>query len=298
MIAADHRILTPDTRHIDWRDPVADHPLNDGLVSWWLAVPNHTAGGATWRDLCGKNDGTLANFANVDQAWQTQGQPGGFGALEFDGSNDGVLAANNPATDWPVTLSAWFRVPVSGGEVLAAIVNTGAWTDSAILGVQGPSGYLTVDNARGGWGAQLVGSTAVWTGWRHGAVVWRSGNTRQLYLDGQLDGEDALGKNYPVGADATSIGYLARISPVSYFDGEISDVRIWDRPLTASEIQDYYHRSQRYYPELLNRPTRRSVFLPITPPFDRYVSQIAVAQQRKRIVVAQSRKRIVVAQER
>jgi len=40
------------------------------------------------------------------------------------------------------------------------------------------------------------------------------------------------------------------------------------------------------------------VVAPITPPFDRYVAQIAVAQGRKRIVVAQGRKRIVVAQER
>ena len=77
MIAASH-ILTPDTRSVDWRQPInwAD-PLNDGLVSWWIAVPNYTAGTATWRDLCQRNDGTLTNFANVDTAWQTQGQPGG-----------------------------------------------------------------------------------------------------------------------------------------------------------------------------------------------------------------------------
>ena len=54
MIAADHRILTPDTRQVDWTQPVADHPLNDGLVSWWLAIPNHTSGTSTWRDLCGQ----------------------------------------------------------------------------------------------------------------------------------------------------------------------------------------------------------------------------------------------------
>jgi hypothetical protein len=257
-------VSTPDTRHVDWRDPVADHSLNDGLISWWLAVPNHTAGTSTWRDLCGKNDGTLTAYSNVDQAWKTQGQPGGFGALEFDGSDDGVIAANNPATDWPVTVSAWFRVPVSGGEVLAAIVNTGAWTESAILGVGDPSGHLTVDNARGGWGAQLVGSTVVGTGWRHGAVVWGAGNTRRLFLDGQLDGSDALGMDYPVGADAVSLGYLARIAPVSYFTGEIADVRIWDRALTSSEVQSYYDLSSRYYPALLNRHTRRSIFLPIT----------------------------------
>ena len=270
MITASH-IMTPDTRSIDWRQPVNwRDPLNDGLVSWWMAIPNHTSGTSTWRDLCGLNDGTLANFANVDQAWKTQGQPGGFGALEFDGTNDygdiNTVASGSLASDR--TLLCWFRASAMPADRMEMIytgsqsVTTGK-TMSLEVKKDGANYYV------GTWiynRPNYHATTALATGrWYMGVVLYRSqADTIEIYTDGTLESSDT-GALVAGDWEEAAIGVSTDDSPFRfYFDGDISDVRIWNRALTASEIQDYYHRSQRFYPGLLTRHTRRSVFVPST----------------------------------
>jgi hypothetical protein len=63
-----------DTRNpIEWR-----HPLNRGLVSWWLPF-GPWQGGGTLRDLARRNHGTLTN----GPTWAAGRD--GFGAVKFDG---------------------------------------------------------------------------------------------------------------------------------------------------------------------------------------------------------------------
>jgi hypothetical protein len=59
------------------------HPLNRGLVTWWLARPGLNYGGARWYDPIGLNHGTLANFG-AGSGWSGTTRPGGFGQLTFD----------------------------------------------------------------------------------------------------------------------------------------------------------------------------------------------------------------------
>jgi len=288
MIAASH-ILAPDTRSIDWRQPVNwSDPLNDGLVSWWLAIPNHTSGTSTWRDLCGKNDGTLTNFANVDQAWQTQGQAGGFGALEFDGTDDHVAADSVAALSSDVGTIAFFvavDVDDGGENDVVSISNNASSTRSELR--------LTADMRSGGdfirpkmvidgstkWAAYTaLDSLDAYVGRFLSVTVVQDGEQIACYFDGKpisltFDGtaetsawiSDLLAASSP----ATCMTFAGTRRAGSFggwsaMGGRISDVRIWSRALTASEIQDYYHRSQRYYPGLLNRHARRSVFVPST----------------------------------
>ena len=269
MIAAPH-ILTPDTRQVDWTQPVADHPLNDGLVSWWLAIPNHTSGTATWRDLCGKNDGTLTNFVNVDTAWKTQGQPGGFGALDFDGTNDYVVTPSIEIGDGPFTWAAWVRGPSTPASreigILAAYRSGYPWWLTLERSTWG-SGNLTIYV---GFGSQpsptsISTSDGSWprtdTGW-HFCAVSRSSESLDLWLDDTYTAasSDSNFTDFDVGSYPLRIGHPSQ----DYWNGTMSDIRAWDRALTASEIQDYYQRSQRYYPGLLTRHTRRSIFKPIS----------------------------------
>ena len=259
MIAADHRILTPDTRQVDWTQPVNwRDPLNDGLVSWWLAIPNHTAGTSTWRDLCGLNDGTLTNFANVDQAWKTQGQAGGFGALEFDGTNDQVDVSHAPSLDIvnEITVTCWVRLGATGRY--HGLIAKGTWEWDLLIRNTGIVVWYSSDLSPASAASTVsITDTIAW----HFVAISRRGTVTSIMVDGVPAGDITQTGSYALRNAPVAIGSE---SGSSYFDGDISDVRIWDRALTASEIQDYYHRSQRYYPGLLNRHTRRSVFVPST----------------------------------
>lgn len=53
-------------------------PLNRGLVSWWMTLPNRLGGGGnTFRDLMGRNHGTLTN----GPTWSGNRRLGGFGSI-------------------------------------------------------------------------------------------------------------------------------------------------------------------------------------------------------------------------
>src|SRR5690606_30479453 len=92
-----------------------------GLISWWMVLP-HWRGGLTWRDLCGRNHGTLTNMDPPTDWVGPRGRPGGWGALDFDGSNDHVLVAHsNSFNVSSLSVAAWVRASVGGSTRL--IVN-------------------------------------------------------------------------------------------------------------------------------------------------------------------------------
>jgi len=265
MIAASH-ILTPDTRSIDWRQPVNwTDPLNHGLVSWWMAVPSHTAGTATWRDLCQRNDGTLTGYSNVDQAWQTQGQAGGFGALEFDGTGDRVVVPYSPSIPQSGTLSFWHRPEGSSAGHKAVIAqHNGGYPERfpTVFFHRSTTNSIKLERGAGG------GYTSIsyeWSNdiWVHCTVVYLDSGA-DVYADGQHVGTQSALSSPTSLADDVLLMSRSYSYPTYTTEGQLASVRLWDRALTADEIQDYYHRSQSYYPGVLNRHTRRSVFAPST----------------------------------
>ena len=295
MIAASH-ILTPDTRSIDWRDPVADHPLNDGLVSWWLAVPNHHGFGTRWwDDLTGPTDANRLQLHNptssMPSAWVPGGAIGSFGELEFDTTSTPFdeLKANSPPPEISDTLNgtsdftviARCRVDTIGARrTIFSKGGVGTGSDYSAAMSFTYDTYLKA-NTGNGWSFQIydVGDSLL--------LVWDDSNvplgemvhmccrydssaiTADMFVNGQAaTGKAAFGtpsydgSEIGNGSDTLIIG--SGFVDGETFDGAFSDIRIWNRALTASEIQNYYHRSQRYYPGLLNRHTSRSVFLPIS----------------------------------
>src|SRR5688572_20641043 len=54
------------------------HPLNRGLVSWWMNLPQRGKGN-TFFDIAGRNHGTLLN----GPVWSGPPHPGGWGSLSF-----------------------------------------------------------------------------------------------------------------------------------------------------------------------------------------------------------------------
>src|SRR5688572_2591053 len=93
-------------------------PLNRGLVSWYMVLPNRIGGGGnTLRDLCRRNHGTLTN----GPTWSGSRAPGAFGSISLDGSNDYInLGTGNrffgSSLTNPFTIVCWIRTTIASSS--------------------------------------------------------------------------------------------------------------------------------------------------------------------------------------
>jgi len=183
--------------------------------------------------------------------------PGKTGsALQFDGDNDFVEAGTINVNDAGITLAAWIKVDDFGTHD-ARIISKSTGTAE-----QDHYWMLSTIKNRGGNKIRfrlktnshtktLIGTENIPVGkWVHAMAIY-DGNSMQLYLDGKLDGNVA--KTGPIATDPTvgvRIGDNSVITPPSdhraanpspgkrNLDGAIDDVRIYNRALSSSEIQN------------------------------------------------------------
>ncbi len=202
-------------------------PPSGGLVGAWGF---NEGSGTTVADASGNGNGGAITGAT----WTASGRYGS--ALTFNGTSNTVTVNDAPTLDltngmtieawvYPTTISGWRTVlmkETSGGLAWtlygndnashpAMTVNTGG-SDQALAGVQ-----------------QLAANT-----WTHVASTY-DGATLRLFVNGTQVSSRALTGNLIVTTGALRIGGNAVWG--EYFAGRIDDVRIYNRALTAAEIQ-------------------------------------------------------------
>jgi len=199
------------------------------------AYPFSEGSGVTTADVTGfGHTGTLINGT----AWTT----GRYGAgLTFDGTNDLVqLAAPNSfnfgTTNF--TIVAWVQRNGGlggNGRVILSKTSPGSWASGS------KEFYFNGANrlAFGSFDTSEVASTATITdtNWHHVAVTFEV-STKQvkLYIDGAQDGTGTLNLLADGPNRVVRIGAVA-LSPTQYFRGKLDEIRVYQRVLTASEIQ-------------------------------------------------------------
>lgn len=248
---------------INLADPVARrNPLNRGLLAWWLVAPGLTGGG-TFADLLGRRHGTLVNMDPASD-WIGTSRLGGWGALDFDGTDDYVDANNLTAiqgNSQPLTISGWWRSsPGTTGLHLMAH----QWN-----GNQGPIAFVNGTSIawQVGSGTQRLTVTGGWAHgvWTHLAFVFRgagavAGNM-EVFKNGAIAGSSSLsGAN---AAHAITFKIAHATGGVDYWTGQADGVRVYNRALSASEIAAEYDLSRRYCHGRLNLIRRPTWRLPI-----------------------------------
>ena len=196
-----------------------------------------------------KNNGTLVN----GPVWTSSGRFGS--ALDFDGSNDYVEAADSDSldfgTDTDFTIESWVKADSGNNN---HIVGKGDWGIDKGYYTRLFNGKL---NARINDGTNsTIGSgntNLVDDLWHHVTVVFDRDDKMRFYVDGALDGESAT---------ISSVGdinndFTLRIASYPwggwYFNGTIDEVRIYNRSLSATEIWMHYlsefkrHNSTHWY---------------------------------------------------
>ena len=204
---------------------------------------SYPGSGTAWTDMSGNN-----NHVTLINGVSYSGSNGGY--LIFDGINDYGITNNNfiinPAS---LTVSSWFNKTSSNATYNCA-VHKGS--DSSIgqseywMGVE-TSGKLTATiGARSGvgWAAGQTDIDGGLGSWWNLVATW-DGTTVKVYVNGQFNKQYDL-SSYP------SIVYPTRMGASSdgsnyQFPGLISNVQIYDRALSSSEITQNFNSLKGRY---------------------------------------------------
>ena len=227
-----HYYCADNTTHLQWFDPRID--LCDGTepsVSDLLIAAPDVLRSAFQPSL----RGSLTNGVSYTTSNK--------GALIFDGTNDRVnLPAILPAGAGQYTIEAVFKVNSIKTQVV--------WEQNSSTVIQDQRAcMILLYNGYGGFNGQandyhsiIPYTTGVWYHWVIVINKFGGGNSVKLYNNGTLYSEgnpNNGGQNLNVGNYASAIGYKLNAND-EYLDGQVAAVRIYNRALNASEIQDNY----------------------------------------------------------
>ena len=187
--------------------------------------------GTTTADATGKgHTGTISGAS-----WTTAGKNGR--ALSFDGINDWVTIADANDLDLTngMTLEAWVKPNGLAGWNTILLKEANSTLAYALYANDGnPWPAVTIRIGNGDYSA--VGTSRLPLGiWTHLAATY-DGTTLRLYVNGTQVGSRPQTGNMNATNRALRIGGNA-VWTDEFFNGLIDDVRVYNRALTAGEIQ-------------------------------------------------------------
>jgi hypothetical protein len=198
---------------------------------------SYPGSGTTWRDLSGNNNsGSLVNGPTFNSA--------NGGSIVFDGTNDNINLGNPDSLNitGSITLSSWIRLTnwnnypgiitkgydVTGGYSIHIRDNYSIWFE-----------ILSSTNVRQIYNpTNLIISLNSW----FNVVCTYNQTQMQIYINGSAAGS---GYSTSVLMKITSSNVLIGNLPTyGFFNGNISNVQIYNRALSASEIEQNYNATK------------------------------------------------------
>ena len=187
--------------------------------------------GTTWRDLIGNgNTGTLTNGPTFNSS--------NGGCLTFDGTND-YISTPITGTFSQITFDFWGFFDDPSLNMLSREESAfGDWTSNRVhFGTRWTGSNAGMHfNVNGIW--QTTPTTNLRSGWNHYVLVYDTvANLKIVYLNGILSSSNVTNGNMVLGD--FRIGVATNLN--AYYRGNISNFKIYNRALTAAEIQQNYN---------------------------------------------------------
>ena len=217
----------------------ASDPLLRGLVGWYRMqgdVNDHSGKG---------NNGTLVN-GPLTAATDKFSNSGGAYTWVYATHQYVTLANSSPlySTTTPYSVAAWIKCPTSAKAIYCDFASTSGYAHFFLFVETKIKVLLQKSN-----GAALLNyvastTTAATNTWHH--IVWSdNAGAATLYIDGAADATNFTYTASALGAtlDRSTIG--ADQNNNSQYDGSMSDVRLYNRALSAGEAHSLYAATQR-----------------------------------------------------
>ena len=210
--------------------------VQDGLILNLDAgvSSSYSGSGTTWTDLSGNgNNGTLVNGVGYS------GSNGGF--LSFDGTNDYITVSNVQPNTNNFTISVWvYKFNNTSNDYIWDFgANGGTLSAGTSVGGYGFRYY----NGTLGTGSNMYtqGTTPDINKW-YNVVISRNSGTSSMYVNSSFI-TSSSGDTYNISSTTLTIGDYGGSGTYSH-DGYISNFKIYNRALTASEIQQNYNATK------------------------------------------------------
>ena len=228
--------------------------VTNGLVLCLDAgnTKSYPGSGTTWTDLSGNgNTGTLTNGPTYSSS--------NGGSIVFDGVDDYIeLGANSniQSIGSYATIECWFKSSALGTSTYSLMVGWGQGSAYySNFGIGNWGSFSNQESIYLGYNSFTVcyateGSTKYHDGNWHHAVATIGPNRHKIYVDGVEkiltfgDVADSYSVTNIFGFSPTTtlqVGRRPYIGGTGYFPGSIPTVRIYNRALTASEIQQNFN---------------------------------------------------------
>jgi hypothetical protein len=192
-----------------------------GLIGWWRGEGNAD-------DNVGGRHGTAE--AGVTYVPGKVGQ-----AFRFTGNNGFITLPGSYGGGSRFTIQCWVRSRVDTADFEAAVSPSEGpgfmhlqLSHSGSIGVYTSAGNLSLKSP----------SPLPLGQWRHLAVTLQSGDVR-LYVDGQI--ADQRNDLFATFEASSKVRIGAGYNGARFFNGEIDEVAMWDRVLSAAEVQALYN---------------------------------------------------------
>ena len=225
--------------------PYTTHAVSNlGLSGYWSL---NDGTGTVAGDFSGRGmQGTL----NGNTAW-TNGKRGK--ALSFDGSGDYVIKNNFSFSDGgggvtTATISAWFRASSNQtNKYIVSIPNDSGGDNGFDIGLNGVNTIRSWLHTTGGENDGLSATVTYADNTWHHLVATYNGTTQYLYFDGVEVASDPAAGEITAGANEINIGRFGTFG--GEFTGQVDEVRIHSRALSATEVAELYREGA-----VLNKP--------------------------------------------
>jgi len=221
---------------------IPDSALTQDLIAWYRFEDGDA------RDYTATLDAQFADSTAYDgtvngATFQSNGGVTDFengansGAFDFDGSNDNIATASIPYNTDSITVSLWVNMDdTNGGRYIGRNVSDDYRT-------------LLISNKEAGTTEFLLGNGDDFDGvtpsfdppvgtYTHLAMTGDNGSLA-AYIDGSQVGTGT----YPSTTVTSELG-IGQTADREFTNGQIDDVRIYNRALTASEVSDIYNATE------------------------------------------------------
>jgi hypothetical protein len=217
------------------------------LIAWY-PFDSATYGGSNTDDVTsiigGSGDDTnfsLSAFNNAPNYLNSGGivdinGGAGSGAFDFNGSNEAFVTGVDSSGNFNTrTITAWFNGPDQSSRYIVGTDDGGSdWGVSLVNG-----GFrMTTGSSELGTGTFSYANS-----FHFFAAIWEPGVRTELYVDGNSTPLLSSTQCTTGNANPWAIGNRGRVD-IRNFDGIMDDVRIYDKALSTSEINQIYQNTE------------------------------------------------------
>jgi hypothetical protein len=206
-----------------------------GLLHWWPLQGDH------YQYIPDGASGVAVATTPPTRTWSNRGS-------HFNTANNNFVGSSQPVSfgrDVPITVSGWVRAttnPVNDGKWISIWVSAGSALEMDGNGGASPNG-LACGYSFGGPFVGLSQTGDYFDGnWHHHLFTYNSADgvvSGKLYIDGVLKSEGGTSGVGSYSSATIYIGYSGT-GGARRWEGDISDIRIYDRDLDPGEVFALY----------------------------------------------------------